>query len=90
MLLPVAARMLRALLLLGLVVGAAGAAASCPCIDVSALVAPNGNCTYKDAENPHDTQLCYPPTYGSSVCAAHDTGLEPNCGTNSRVFCLQQ
>ena len=77
------------LLLLG-VGAAAGAAVGCPCIDVSALIAPNGNCTYRNAANPREAQHCYPPTYGSSTCAAHDTGLKPDCASNPLSYCAQQ
>ena len=69
---------------------AARAAPGCPCVDVSALIAPNGNCTYRNAANPQDAQHCYPPTYGSSTCAAHDSGLEPDCAGSPLSYCMQE
>lgn len=77
-----------ALLLLG--VGAvAGAGAGCPCIDVAALIAPNGNCSYHMAANPQEARHCYPQTYGSSTCAAHDTGMAPDCASSPLSYCAQ-
>ena len=81
--------LLCAALLLG-VGAAAGAATGCPCIDVSGLIAPNGNCTYGNAANPLDARHCYLPMYGSSTCAAHDAGLEPSCASNPLSYCAQQ
>jgi len=34
--------------------------------------------------------FCYPPTYGSAVCAPHDAGLAPYCdGSTQRPFCTE-
>ncbi len=70
---------------------ALGGAQDCPCMDARVIIADNisSSCTYFSAVAGFNTQRhCYPPSYGSSVCAPHDAALGPYCtGVNPPAFC---
>jgi hypothetical protein len=62
----------------------------CPCIDsTAAVVGANSSapCMSYSPDTGFDIDtICYQPSYGSNICAAHDSGLGPTCdsaaGTN--------
>jgi hypothetical protein len=71
-----------ALVLTSLAASAASGRAGCECINVTA--------TGCFDVNTRRGSFCYPPAYGSSICAAHDQGLSPFCdGTTNPAFCGQ-
>ena len=68
---------------------------SCPCIDVSTILARHSNCVMENGQpgfvNGYDRSLrtvnvsCYPITYGSDVCDMHDIEVDPHCSPNATL-----
>ena len=65
-----------------------GGVADCPCIDPFAHGIVLNNNTPRavvagcDLERSAD-RLCYSASYGSTGCAAHDTGIDPLCANST-------
>ena len=69
-----------------------GGSADCPCIDATAVVGSNRSAacmSFVQESGFNIDHHCYPPTYGSDICAPHDSGLGPHCTSSvaNPAFC---
>ncbi|CAB9527882.1 receptor ionotropic, delta-2 [Seminavis robusta] len=57
---------------------------SCPCINSTEILIEHSNCEQDNGDaGIRFEEVCFPLTFGSNACAAHDVGLDPRCTTTS-------